>query len=84
MSKILLIDDCEATRKLIFTILKTINEVSEILQAKNGNEAIDLIKNQNFDLILLDQIMPDDEGINIMDEILTIKPDIKIYHGYIA
>src|SRR3989344_1663104 len=58
--RILLVDDEEETRNVFDIALRSGGY--DVVTASNGKEALDLIKTQQFDLILLDQMMPDMSG----------------------
>ena len=65
--KILVVDDDMINRILLKTILKKNNTVSEILEVKNGSEALDTVdKVSDIDLILLDIMMPILDGIGFL------------------
>lgn len=69
MKHVLIIDDEEEIRELLSYNL--IKEGFEVSSAANGNEGIDLLKNaeNDVDLILLDVMMPDMDGIEVCDTI---------------
>ncbi len=46
--------------------------------ANNGSEAIDLIKQHNFDVVLLDENMPGISGIETLTQINEIKPSLAV------
>ena len=48
----------------------------EIETAYNGNDALELVKNNFFDIIFLDENMPGLSGLETLREIKKIKPDI--------
>jgi CheY-like chemotaxis protein len=56
MKKILIVDDHEEIRKLVEITLRV--EDYQILQAKNGEEAIKTVKAETPDLIIMDVVMP--------------------------
>jgi two-component system phosphate regulon response regulator PhoB len=56
MKKILIVDDHEEIRKLVEITLRV--EDYQILQAKNGEEAIKIVKAEKPDLIIMDIVMP--------------------------
>jgi two-component system, OmpR family, phosphate regulon response regulator PhoB len=56
MKKILIVDDHEEIRKLVEITLRV--EDYQILQAKNGEEAIKIEKAEKPDLIIMDVMMP--------------------------
>ena len=71
MKKILIVDDQPITRELVEVTLRA-NDY-EILQASNGQEAIDLARSAMPDLIILDIMMPGD--IDGFDVCQTLKGD---------
>ena len=58
--KILVVDDEKAINKLVCSYLT--KEQFRPLPAYNGEEALDLLKKENPDLIILDIMLPDTEG----------------------
>jgi two-component system, NtrC family, response regulator HydG len=73
---ILFVDvDLRETRKLIET-LKAIGY--RVLETNNGDEAIKLVQNMNFDMVFIDVIMPVINGLETYNVLREIKPDIKI------
>ncbi len=61
--KVLLADDDAGLRKLIGTTLGT--EDFELVQARDGEEALDLARQEHPDLILLDVNMPKLDGFEV-------------------
>lgn len=66
-SKILLVDDQELNRDVLAHRL--IKSGYKITSVTNGQEAIDILDKENFDLILLDIMMPDISGIDVLKKI---------------
>lgn len=64
---ILIIDDEEDMRHLIQMYLE--NSGYQCYQASNGEEAFDCLINNSIDLILLDIMMPDEDGFQICQKI---------------
>lgn len=64
MKKILLVDDEPETRTVFETVLKQAGY--EISIAENGQQALERVKQETFDLILLDQMMPDLSGNEVL------------------
>jgi len=62
--KILLVDDDESIRDLFTPVLQKAGY--ETIGAQNGKEALDKVKTEKPDLILLDQILPDISGNDIL------------------
>ena len=69
-NKILLVEDEEFLSNLIGIKLKELN--IDVLKAKNGEEALELIKKDSFDLILLDIILPKMNGFDFLNELKGI------------
>ena len=65
--KVLAVDDDLINLKLLKSILLKLPNVSEVYEAKNGADALGILKNQSdIDLILLDIIMPVMSGIEML------------------
>lgn len=62
--KILIVDDV-MSNVLLLKVLLT-NEKFNIVTASNGNQALDQVKKENPDLILLDVMMPDMSGLKFL------------------
>jgi len=66
MSKILIIEDEEAIRRVLVRILTEEDSSFEIKEASDGKKGLDLIKNESFDLVLCDIKMPKVDGIELL------------------
>lgn len=75
--KVLICDDSLLIRKKLRSILEKC-KCKEILEAPNGKIAVEMVKEQNPDLVFLDIVMPDKDGIEALDEIMKINPNIKV------
>lgn len=62
---VLLVDDSVFARHLIIRTLKKLG-LKNIIEANNGREAIPLIQQQNFDLIITDYNMPEMDGHELL------------------
>lgn len=62
--KILIVDDV-MSNVLLLKVLLT-NDKFNIVTASNGNQALDQVKKENPDLILLDVMMPDMSGLKFL------------------
>ena len=71
MIKILIVDDEIKIREVV----KEYSKVSgyECLEASNGKDAIELVKNNDFDCIILDIMMPELDGFTACKKIKSIK-----------
>ncbi|MBD3299624.1 MAG: response regulator [candidate division Zixibacteria bacterium] len=74
--KILLVDDEE---EFVSTLAERIEtRGAKVVTATSGQEAVDKIKDENFDAIVLDLQMPGMNGIEAMKSILEKKPDMQV------
>ena len=71
--RILIIDDQEGVRKGCCRVLQPIGYAMET--AASFQEGLQKIREQQFDLILLDVMMPDGSGIDLLEPILERDPD---------
>ena len=78
--KILLIDDALLDRKLLIRVLMKAGITQEILQAEDGEQAMEVLANNYMDicLVLLDWQMPKFSGIELMAGIVKIPELSKI------
>ena len=58
MSRILIVEDEQAIRRVLKKILSEEDKSHEIVEAENGIEALNVIKKSQFDLIISDIKMP--------------------------
>lgn len=65
--KVLVVDDNEVSVSLVKKYFNGSNEIEISGQAYNGLEAINAISKNNYDLILLDLIMPLKDGFDVLD-----------------
>ena len=59
----LIVDDVEINRIILEEYFK---EDYDILQAENGQEALDVVEKNKVDIILLDLIMPVMDGVEVL------------------
>ena len=71
MDKILIVDDEINIRELIKKYAKFENY--EVDEATNGLEAIEKVKNNNYDIVIMDVMMPELDGFSAIKEIKKIK-----------
>ncbi|MBX4263393.1 response regulator [Clostridium estertheticum] len=75
--KILVCDDSMLIRKKLKAVLKSCG-CNNILEASNGQEAVDSYKANNPDLVFMDIIMPFKNGIEAVKEIIEFDNDAKV------
>ena len=70
--KILIIDDDRVDRSSLKRDLKNTHLVSKIVEAETGNAGIERFKEESFDCVLLDYYLPDKEGVEVLQELISI------------
>ncbi|MDI9211135.1 LytTR family DNA-binding domain-containing protein, partial [Clostridioides difficile] len=78
MIKVLICDDDKIVRDDIANIVKESGYVDYVKKVKDGIEAIEFIKSEKIDLLIIDIDMPYKNGIDSAKEILSIDKDIHI------
>lgn len=76
MSKILVIEDEAAIRRVLVKILKEENEAFELFEADNGASGFEMIQQEDYDLVLCDIKMPKMDGVELLSAVQKIKPEI--------
>ena len=71
LKKILIVDDERPLAKALE--LKLGHEDFEAHAVFNGTEAIHALKKDKFDLVLLDLIMPEEDGFSVLEQIVKLK-----------
>ena len=78
MSKILIIEDEAAIRRVLVKILSEENDAYQVTEAEDGLAGIEIIKKEDFDLVLCDIKMPKMDGVEVLEAIKKIKPETPI------
>ncbi|PWL38235.1 response regulator [Flagellimonas aquimarina] len=76
MSRILVIEDESAIRRVLVKILSEESDTYEVNEAEDGLRGIEAIKKEDFDLVLCDIKMPKMDGVEVLEAARTIKPEI--------
>ncbi len=76
MAKILIVDDEKSIRRTLREILEF--EKFEVDEAEDGMECIVKVKRNAYDVVLLDVKMPNMDGMETMDRIMEIKPELPV------
>ena len=78
MSKILIIEDEEAIRRVLVKILTEESKDYQVFEAEDGLAGTEAIKKSDFDLILCDIKMPKMDGVEVLEAAKKIKPEIPV------
>lgn len=75
---VMLVDDHNVVRSGLATFLRAYEDLDLVAEAKNGLEALNLCHKKKPDVILMDLMMPEMDGIAATQAILAEYPDIKV------
>jgi len=75
---VMLVDDHNVVRSGLATFLRAYDDLELVGEAKNGSEALNLCREKKPDVILMDLMMPEMDGIAATRAILADYPEIKI------
>lgn len=78
MPKILVIEDEASIRRVLVKILSEENESYQVEEAEDGLIGIEMIKKEDYDLILCDIKMPKMDGVEVLEAAKKIKPESTI------
>lgn len=78
MPKILIVEDEAAIRRVLVKILSEESDTYDVEEAADGLEGIEKIKKDDFDLVLCDIKMPKMDGVEVLEAVKKIKPEIPI------
>ena len=78
MSRILIIEDEASIRRVLAKILSEENDTYQVEDAEDGLIGYEKIKNNDYDLVLCDIKMPKMDGVEVLQAVKKIKPEIPI------
>ncbi len=78
----IIVDDERPAREELAFLLKSFSEVQLLAQGKNGLEAVNLIREHNPDLVILDVQMPGLDGFGVLQKLVERK--LKVPHVVFA
>ena len=76
--KVLIVDDHAVVRRGLQQILLDAYDDLVFGEATNGQEALDVLERQSWDVVILDISMPGRSGLDVMKEIRRQRPDLPV------
>lgn len=77
-TKILLADDHKITREGLRSLLEKQSEMEVVAEAQEGHEAVRLVREMHPDIAIMDVTMPDLNGIEATQKIVSECPNVKV------
>src|SRR5689334_8690283 len=78
MLRILVADDHAVVRRGIKQILEEELDIQTIAEAQNAEEALALVRAQEWDFVILDLNMPGRSGLEVLTDLLYYKPQLPV------
>lgn len=78
MSRILIIEDEAAIRRVLKKIISEENDSYQVEEAEDGLIGLDLIKKNDYDLVLCDIKMPKADGVEVLEKTRKLKPETPV------
>lgn len=76
MATVLVVDDSEFMRRVLRNILETGGH--KVIEAKNADEAVAVFKKGKADIVTMDIVMPDTDGIETVKRLKAVSDKVKI------
>jgi len=74
--KLLVVDDEDRFREALSQQLK--NRGFKVYESSNGEDAIKIVRHKNPEVVILDQKMPNMDGIQTLKELKKIRPEVQV------
>ncbi|MDE2259880.1 MAG: response regulator transcription factor, partial [Betaproteobacteria bacterium] len=78
MISVLVVDDHPIIRKSINQLLQETPDMRVTGEAENGAEAFQLVRENNYDVVVLDISLPEEHGIDVLKQLKNLRPDLHV------
>jgi len=76
MALVMIVDDDQQILKLLSEIIQ--KEGHQVVATEDGEQAFQQFQKQHIDLVITDLLMPNKEGLELIQELRGIRPELKI------
>jgi DNA-binding NarL/FixJ family response regulator len=78
MSRVLIADDHAVVRAGYRQFLEAEHFITEVAEAASGNEALEQLRRQDWDLLLMDILMPGRSGLDILRQVVAEYANVRV------
>ncbi|MGS2723309.1 response regulator [Porticoccus sp. GXU_MW_L64] len=78
MTRVILVDDHDLVRLGIRRLLSEVSDIEIVAEGTSGEEAVDLVRDHNPDVVFMDIRMPGMGGIEATSRLITLFPDLVV------
>jgi two-component system, NarL family, invasion response regulator UvrY len=78
MLKVLIADDHTIVRKGLKEILREASETTLVGEASNGQEALEQVRTDTWDVVVLDITMPGQNGLEVLKQLKALYPRLPV------
>ena len=76
--RVLIVDDHGVVRQGLRTYLEVLDDIEVIGEAENGSEAVAQVRQHQPDVVLMDLVMPEMDGIEATRQVSAISPSTRV------
>lgn len=76
--QVMLVEDQTVVREGLAAIISVQSDMEVVAEAENGIQAVPLVKKHKPDVVILDMVMPQQDGLSTIPGLLSAHPDVRI------
>lgn len=78
MIRVVIADDHQILREGLTQLLRAAGDLQVIAEAADGHQALELVRTRDFDVLLLDMSMPGKSGLELIRQVKSERPRLRI------
>ena len=78
MIRVVIADDHQILREGLTQLLQAAGDLQVIAEAADGHQALELVRTRDFDVLLLDMSMPGKSGVDLIRQVKSERPRLRI------